>query len=179
MIKRTCKICKKIFYVSPSHLKIRPVRTCSRKCSGIYRSRTYKGRNNPLWKKRAIKKCPICGSIFLCKQVYKKIRKTCSRKCAKIYFSKNNSGENNWRWNGGRRKRGRYIAILKRNHPHSYSDGYLPEHRYIMEKHIGRYLKTNEYIHHKNFNPFDNRIKNLQILSPSEHTRFHRLHRKH
>lgn len=51
--------------------------------------------------------------------------------------------------------------------------GSLPksEHRYIMERHIGRKLGPKEHIHHINRIKDDNRIENLQIVSPSEHAR--------
>ena len=47
------------------------------------------------------------------------------------------------------------------------------EHRYVMEKYIGRKLLTNELVHHKNDDRHDNRIENLEIVSRSEHKKLH------
>ncbi len=47
------------------------------------------------------------------------------------------------------------------------------KHRYIMEQHLGRKLKTKELVHHKNHNSLDNRIENLQIVTTADHNRIH------
>ena len=46
-------------------------------------------------------------------------------------------------------------------------------HRKIMEDYIGRKLKNNEIVHHKDMNKLNNDISNLQIVSRSEHAKIH------
>ena len=46
-----------------------------------------------------------------------------------------------------------------------------------MEKELGRKLTPQEHVHHKNENPKDNRIENLEILSKSEHIKIHKPHK--
>lgn len=45
--------------------------------------------------------------------------------------------------------------------------------RVTMEKYIGRKLKTEEIIHHKNGDTFDNKIENLLLTNRSEHKKIH------
>lgn len=55
----------------------------------------------------------------------------------------------------------------------SINGKHIDEHRYIMEQYLGRKLKRDEYVHHKNGNKRDNRIENLQVMTPQEHNRHH------
>lgn len=89
------------------------------------------------------------------------------------------SGSRNPNWKGGKitRKKG-YIQIYMPNHPYCDKLGYVYEHRLVMEKHIGRYLKKDEVVHHIDFNKHNNNISNLIILTPQEHTRLHKPHKK-
>jgi len=78
-----------------------------------------------------------------------------------------NCGSNNPAWNGGRRIRlDGYIVIWTPN-------GEMLEHRFIMEKHIGRSLSKDEIVHHKDENKQNNNLNNLEIMTRSEHASRH------
>lgn len=47
------------------------------------------------------------------------------------------------------------------------------EHRYIMEQYLGRKLRRDEVVHHKNGAPRDNRIENLEVMNLSDHVKLH------
>lgn len=78
-------------------------------------------------------------------------------------------------WKGGRIKRGGYIYIKAPTHPFSGKQGYVAEHRLIMEKSIGRTLQKTEVVHHANGDITDNRLENLVLCSThGQHTKeFH------
>lgn len=75
-------------------------------------------------------------------------------------------------WKGGRIKRaGGYWYLHFPEHPFAIKQGYVAEHRLVMEQLLGRYLKNGEIVHHKNGNITDNRPKNLELFSShGEHT---------
>lgn len=76
-------------------------------------------------------------------------------------------------WKGGRTIHGGYVAIHKPDHPNAFPNGYVLEHRLVMEKYLGRYLNSNEHIHHKDGNKQNNDITNLMLVDNSEHTHIH------
>ena len=66
-----------------------------------------------------------------------------------------------------------YVLVLCPDHPHKKHRNYVYEHRLVMEKHLGRFLQTDEVVHHINGNKQDNRIENLQLFAnDSEHHKF-------
>ena len=67
-------------------------------------------------------------------------------------------------WKGGRQMgSGGYIYVRATEHPNANADGYIAEHRVVMEQAIGRPLKRSETVHHKNGIRDDNRIENLEL----------------
>ena len=66
-----------------------------------------------------------------------------------------------------------YRSLYYPDYPSSNKNGYVMEHVYIMEQHIGRQLRDNECVHHINFNRADNRIENLKLMTKSEHMSYH------
>ena len=81
-------------------------------------------------------------------------------------------------WKGGIIKVNGYIYVYSPYHPNAYHKRYMKRATLIMEKYINRFLKKNEFIHHKNNNKLDDRIKNLQLLSSKkEHAILHKRNR--
>lgn len=70
-------------------------------------------------------------------------------------------------WNG-------YIKV-KAPKDYKYKDnkGYIMQHRLVMEQHIGRYLKSNEEVHHIDGDKKNNKIENLLLMTRKEHRRIH------
>lgn len=63
---------------------------------------------------------------------------------------------------------------LGHDHPWADANGRIREHIYIIQKHIGRKLKPNELVHHKNGIRNDNKLENLELCTntqpPSQRT---------
>jgi len=85
-------------------------------------------------------------------------------------FAKNRTAEQSSGWKGGRRRDTKgYIRIYMPTHPYANTDGYVFEHRLVMESHLGRILLPTEVVHHINGIPDDNRIENLMLFSNQRH----------
>lgn|SRR3990167_1971847 len=112
------------------------------------------------------------------KEIFKKLKKFRFKKGmtpwnkGKKYFAV--TGSKNHNWNGGKTKlKIGYVLIAIKNHPFRDPRGYVYEHRLIIEKQIGRYLKSEESVHHLGKKD-DNRPHQLMAFaSESAHQRFH------
>lgn len=62
----------------------------------------------------------------------------------------------------------------------SVNGEYIREHRYVMEKYLGRKLKENEYVHHIDFDKTNNDINNLFLFETNSlHKLYHGYIRTH
>ena len=93
---------------------------------------------------------------------------------AKIRIAQIGSKANNWK--GGRRIiNPGYIKVLNHDHPATDGDGYVFEHRLVVEAAIGRNLGRREAVHHINGKYDDNRPENLMAFkNQNTHVRFER-----
>lgn len=126
--------------------------------------------------------CATCGCVMFSERAKHRkaakegitYRAACDSKCRIALIS----GENHHLWSGGRRKKkGRngndHILAYAPNHPNSRK-GYVPEHRLVVEAHIGRFLEMTEVVHHIDCDASNNDINNLiAIPSDSDHRKAH------
>jgi hypothetical protein len=57
-----------------------------------------------------------------------------------------------------------HILVHCPDHPGAQRHGYVPEHRLIMERSLGRYLLPGDKVRHRNGDKTDNRVENLELV---------------
>ena len=69
---------------------------------------------------------------------------------------------------------GGYLLSYRPRHPYRRYDGYVKAARLIMEEYLHCFLSPKiNIVHHKNEIKDDDRLENLEVMSPSEHMRHH------
>ena len=66
-----------------------------------------------------------------------------------------------------------YKQIYKPSSPEARSNGYVAVHRDGACQKLGRPLRANEVVHHRDGNKLNNRPGNLQVMSPRQHWKVH------
>ena len=88
-----------------------------------------------------------------------------------VKTSKNNN------WKGGVYVAGGYARVKVKEHPAKDKRGYVLLHRLVMEDYLGRYLKDDEFIHHKDGDKLNNDLSNLELVYPEKHAKEHYISR--
>lgn len=118
--------------------------------------------------------CGYCGnSIFADRaNAQKSKRSFCNIECK----GKGQSGSGAPNWVGGKKnkqgKKGGYILIHAPEHP-AAKKGFVPEHRLVVEKRLGRFLLPEELVHHVDCDKRNNLYGNLDICSILQHVNAH------
>lgn len=176
-IETTCRQCKTVFTISPSAVN-ESGNFCNRRCYAEFQ-KSLTGEKANQWKggKRVSLTCAECNVVFEIKPglVYNRTTGVYRRFCSKDCWHKARArGWENPNWKGGRSITDRgYVMVWAPHHPKAIHNR-VPEHRLVMEQNVGRILSADEVVHHIDGNRSNNAIENLQILSPSEHSRLHR-----
>lgn len=119
-------------------------------------------------KQRTTRICQNCKKKFVRISSIKQI--FCSVEC----YKKLRVGKLHSRWKGGKIINDGYIYIYCPDHPNTTKEHYVLEHRLVMEKHLGRYLKHGEIVHHKDHNKQNNKFSNLMLCrSNGKHSKIH------
>jgi endogenous inhibitor of DNA gyrase (YacG/DUF329 family) len=135
-----CPQCGKLSYRSQGQIGSGRI-FCNRSCSDDYQRRN-----------RVTKKCSYCGKEYT--KSPSQAWDTCSNECRGLARIKRPLD----RTHNGRP-----------DHPNRSLKGWQYEHRLVTEKSIGRYLASEEVVHHKDGNKSNNDPSNLEILSPQDH----------
>lgn len=179
-----CIVCQGEFRVPPN--RALTAKTCSKGCADKIRGESIKRQVNAI--------CKMCGDSFDIPQSHSDRRVFCSNACREAHpetveRKKTRIGPLNPAWKGGKSEQSEgYIYTLDRDHPHAGSNGYILEHRAVIEKHLlendplskflttvdGRLVLSLEYeVHHRDENKANNELSNLECLTPAEHRRRH------
>lgn len=67
-----------------------------------------------------------------------------------------------------------YVYLGVPGHPYATKKGhYVYEHRFKMEKRLGRFLLPGEVVHHRNSKKRQNHVRNLELTTHGKHSALH------
>lgn len=105
---------------------------------------------------------------------HKNVKMRSSKEGLKTRYPFGRFGELAAKWKGGKRKlKNGYIYTYKPQHRFATKDGYVMEHRLVLEQKLNRVLEPNEIAHHVNGRKDDNRPENIELTIRGQHTKNH------
>jgi hypothetical protein len=67
-----------------------------------------------------------------------------------------------------------YLYFIDKYHPLAHGKAkWVYYHRHVVSISVGRWITSEEVVHHKDHNKLNNSLDNLDLLSKSEHTKMH------
>lgn len=124
--------------------------------------------------------CVICGKEIQRERFrHPPERTTCGTRCRNTLVARTRSsweavtGEKNSRWKGGQVTSQGYVYLLRPDHPHANKQGYVKRANLVMEAHLGRSLRSDEVVHHRNRNRLDDSVENLEVMTTAAHQHVH------
>jgi len=147
-----------------------PPRFCSQQCKGTHIRGTGKGTQPNIEYT-----CVVCGKLVKTYRSPQALEDYTPKYCSIQCTGRAQRGQGNPAWSGGRHKIGKgYIVVFTPDHPLANIEGFVLEHRLVMERIIGRFLDSDEVVHHINGIVDDNRPENLQLFpNQGAHSRHH------
>lgn len=151
-----CGICGKPVYANKSQRATGQGLYCSRACFNIAQA-----------KPPVIKFCGVCGKEMVLKPS-QAAQKLCSQACKGIARTKR-PGDRLHNGKPVRYDAKGYVLVWEPEHPNKAFHGWQYEHRIIMERKLGHYLRSDEAVHHINHVKDDNRDENLEVMGAIDH----------